>query len=279
VKAIDTHAHFWDVSRLKYPWIERESIFDRTFSLEDYQRAAQALPISKMVFVECDADPKCSLEEVRWVEELARIDQRIQGIVAHVQLTDSVSWQADLESMADRPLVKGIRQNIQHHAPGFALQDSLSNGVRYAGKLGLHFELCLTHDQMAEAIDLVKRCPSVSFVLDHCGKPAIREGLREPWQTQMRELAVLPNVVCKISGLLTEADWGRWRLEDILWYADSAAESFGISRIMFGSDWPVNEAAGGYHKWYGATQALTEGWSVLERERFYYLNAETFYRL
>lgn len=279
MNATDTHAHFWDVTRLNYPWIERGSVFDRTYSLEDYQHAARAVPIDKMVFVECDADPNCSFREVKWVEELAAVDERIKGIVARVQLTDNESYYADLEMMARRPLVKGIRQNIQGHSPGFALQESLLRGVRQVGKLGLHFELCLTHDQMDETIGLVKQCPDVSFVLDHCGKPGIRAGLRQQWREHMRELAALPNVVCKISGLLTEADWTHWRPEEVLWYANTAAELFGSSRIMFGSDWPVNEAAGGFDKWYALCQTLSDQWNVQERERFFSLNAETFYRL
>jgi L-fuconolactonase len=279
MRAIDAHAHFWDIEKLKYPWIEEGSFFDRTFSLADYQRAARVMPIEKMVFVECDAHPACSLTEVEWVEDLSTVDDRIQGIVARVQLTNNPDVIADLDVLASRPLVKGIRHNIQGNPPGFALQDSFVTGINEAHRRGFHFELCLTHDQLAETIKLVRRCSEASFVLDHCGKPGIRVASKEPWRTQMRELAQLQNVVCKISGLLTEADWKKWTVGEVLWYAQESADAFGRARIMFGSDWPVNEAAGGFSRWFDVTRALTAKWSAEENDEFFFGNANRFYRL
>jgi L-fuconolactonase len=279
VKVIDTHAHFWDVEKLSYPWIEKGSFFDKRFSLADYQRAAGVMPIDKMVFIECDAHPALGLKEAEWVEALSRVDGRIQGIVARVQLTNNSDVASDLDLLASMPLVKGIRHNIQRNPPGFALQSSFVEGIKEGHRRGFHFELCLTHDQLGETIELVERCKDVSFVLDHCGKPGIRDGSREPWRTQIRELARLPNVICKISGLLTEADWNSWTVDEVLWYAQESADAFGRSRIMFGSDWPVNEAAGGYGRWRDLTDALTSGWGADEKREFYYSNAERFYRL
>ena len=279
MRAIDAHAHFWDIQKLKYPWIDAGSLFNRTFSLADYRRAAGVMPIEKMIFVECDAHPACGLREVEWVEGLSRSDDRIQGIVARVQLTQNPDVIADLDVLASKPLVKGIRHNIQGNPPGFALQDSFVAGINAAHHRGFHFELCLTHGQMAEAIELVRRCSEVSFVLDHCGKPGIRGAIQEPWRTQIRELAQLPNVICKISGLLTEADWEKWTVDEVLWYAQEAADAFGRSRIMFGSDWPVNEAAGGFRRWFELTTALTDRWGAEEKDEFYFSNAKKFYRL
>jgi len=278
-RLVDSHAHFWDVARFNYPWIEPGSVFDRTFSLADYQQASHAVPIEKMVFVECDAHPSLGRAEAQWVEQLATLDPRICGLVARVQLTDNDALQADLQAVAERPLVKGIRHNIQHNPPGFALRDEFVHGIKLAHRHGLHFELCLTHDQLSEVIQLVQRCPEVSFVLDHCAKPAIRAGLKAPWEAEIRALARLPNVVCKISGLLTEADWSHWTLEEILWYAQTAADAFGGKRILFGSDWPVNEAAGGYARWYSVTESLSRRWSAAEKDDFYFSNAERVYRL
>lgn len=117
------------------------------------------------------------------------------------------------------------------------------------------------------------------LVLDHCGKPGIRDGEREPWLARIRELAALPNVVCKISGLVTEAQWERWQPEDILWYARQAADAFGPTRILFGSDWPICEAAGGFAKWFRVAQELTVSWSSGDRESFFCRNAARVYRL
>jgi L-fuconolactonase len=280
MKVIDTHAHFWDVDALRYPWIEKGSVFDRTFSLEDYQRASAAIPIARMIFVEADAHSSCSLREAQWVQGLSAVDGRIQGIVARVTLTGNAGdVLADLEAAEAIPLLKGIRDNIQNHPTGFAIQSSFVRGVKELASRGLHFELCLKHQQLGETLELVRRCPEVQFVLDHCAKPDIRGGAREPWLSQIREMAALPNVVCKISGLVTEAEWDRWQPEEILWYARQAADAFGPARILFGSDWPVNEAAGGYPKWFRLAETLASPWSMSERESFFWRNAERVYRL
>lgn len=279
MKVIDTHAHFWDPGRFEYPWIEPGTFFSRSFLLSDYQQASEGTPIDKMVFVECDCSPMHSIEEVEWAQQYASADTRIRGIVAHVHLTDEQQVDPNLEKLASIPLVRGVRHNIQSTPPGFALQDAFVRGVKKVHQKNMHFELCITHDQMGEAIELIKRCPEGQFVLDHCGKPGIKAGIKEPWMSQMKQMAGFDNVVCKISGLLTEADWKTWTPEDILPYAAHAAETFGVPRVMFGSDWPVSEAAGGFSKWYGLTLALTNSWSDSEKNDFYYNNANSFYRL
>jgi len=279
MNVIDTHAHFWDVGRFDYPWIEKGSFFYRNFLLSDYQKASNNVPIKKMIFVECNCSPEFSEEEADWVIQNAKLDHRICGIVSHVPLTDEYGVDARLERMADKPLVKGIRHNIQFEQTGFATADVFVRGVKKVHQRKLHFELCITHDQLGETIELVRKCPEVFFILDHCGKPAIKAGIREPWMTEIKELALFDNVVCKISGLLTEADTKEWKTEEILFYANHAVEVFGTSRVMFGSDWPVSELAGGYLTWYDLTRTLTKSWNRDEKEDFYYKNAEKFYRL
>lgn len=279
MKVIDTHAHFWNVEKFDYPWIEKGSVFDRNFLLEDYQDASSNIAIEKIVFVECNCTPGDSWKEVNWVREYARMDPRIRGIVAHVPLTDAANVDARLERMAAIPLIKGIRHNIQWNEPGFATNEVFIQGVKKVHQKGLHFELCLTHDQMDETLELVRRCPEVRFVLDHCAKPGIKSGSKEPWMTQMRQMAQFENVTCKISGLVTEADWAAWKAEEVLFYCKYAAEVFGISRIMFGSDWPVCTVAGGLEKWYALTQKMTWHWTTSEREDFYFNNGERVYEL
>jgi predicted TIM-barrel fold metal-dependent hydrolase len=280
VRVLDSHVHFWNADRLRYPWIERGSAFDRGFVLPDYLRTcAQAqVGVAGLIFVEADADSSCSLHEARWAQELAA-DPRIRGMVARVALTESRAVAADLDALAAMPLVRGIRDNIQGHSPGFALQRSFVQGVREVGRRGMHFELCLQHPQLAETIELARRCPDVPLVLDHCAKPGIRGGEREPWLTQIRQLAALPNIVCKVSGLMSEAAPDRWQPEEILWYARQAADAFGPDRILFGSDWPVCEAAGGFEKWFRVAQTLAAPWSAGDRESFFWRNAERVYRL
>lgn len=279
MQVIDTHVHFWDTASLSYPWIKRGSMFDRAFTLSDYRAAAREAPIRRIIFVEADAHPDCSVREATWIQDLSLKDPRIQGIVARVSLTGSRSVLADLDSMSKLPLLKGIRDNIQNHPPGFALQGAFIQGVKEVHRRGMHFELCLKHHQLGETIELVKQCSEGPFVLDHCAKPDIRQGLREPWLAQIRELAALPNVVCKISGLVTEADWANWTPEQLLWYARQAVDAFGPQRIMFGSDWPVNEVAGGFMKWFRIAETLCADWSDSDRELFFFGNGMRVYRL
>jgi L-fuconolactonase len=279
VKILDTHVHFWDTAALRYPWIETGSPFDRTYTPQDYRSAAGDQPVAGMIFIEADADSTCSLREARWVQGLAAGDPGVQGIVARVALTGNPSVPADLDAVASIPLVRGIRDNIQGHPPGFATQPAFVRGVKEAGRRGLHFELCVKHHQLEETLDLARQCPEVFLVLDHCAKPDIRKGAREPWLSQIRQLAALPNVVCKISGLATEADWTRWQPEDLLWFARQAADAFGPARVLFGSDWPVCEVAGGFLKWLAVAEVLAAPWSASDRESFFYRNAERVYRL
>jgi len=158
-------------------------------------------------------------------------------------------------------------------------RDRFVGVVREVHRHGLHFELCLKHAQFDETIELVRRCPDGAFVLDHCAKPGIAAAMREPWATRMRDMAALPNVAYKISGLITEADWAGWVPDEILWYARTAAEAFGHDRIMFGSDWPVSEVAGGYMAWFRLADALAANWSAEDRDKFFRRNAERVYRL
>ncbi|MFT4091471.1 MAG: amidohydrolase family protein [Asticcacaulis sp.] len=278
MRIVDTHAHFWDVEAIDYPWIEAGSPFARSFHLEDYQRVTEGLPVERMVFVECDAHARHSFKEAQWVSDMVAREPRIQAIVARVSLMDAGVAQT-MAAVTSLPLVRGVRDNIQNNPAGFALQAPFVKGVQEVHRRGLHFELCLKHHQLGETIELVRQCPEGQFVLDHCAKPDIAGGQREPWAAQMRELAALPNVVCKISGLVTEADWQNWVAHEVLWYAQVAADAFGPDRIMYGSDWPVSEVAGGYMGWFRLAQALAVNWSEDERDRFFRRNAERVYRL
>jgi L-fuconolactonase len=279
IPVTDAHAHFWSPSLFDYRWIAGDSPFARDFLPEAYRDASHGIGVERMVFVECDCHPRHSVAEADWVLGLARLDPRIVGIVAHAELTDPAALDGVLQDLAANPLLKGIRHNIQGQPGGFCLQDDFVAGVKKAWGLGFHFELCITHDQMDDAIALVERCPGVSFMLDHCGKPGIRAGLTEPWATRLRTLAEVPEVFCKISGLLTEADWASWTPDEVMAYMETAAEAFGPDRIVYGSDWPVNTVAGGYARWHDLALRFTEGWSEQDRYAFFHGNAGRFYRL
>jgi len=275
---LDAHVHFWDPRQLTYPWLNDVAPLQRPFLPPDYGAAAAPAHIDTVIFVECNCSPAQSFDEIALIERLRQQDDRIGGIVAYVDLTDERSRARALEHLSQHAQVKGVRQNIQGNPAGFALQSSFVEGVRAAAAAGYTFDLCVTHDQLPETAELVARCPAARFVLDHCGKPPIREALIEPWRTHLRTLAAFDNVCCKISGLLTEAA-RPWRADDVTPYVLHVVDAFGIDRVMFGSDWPVLTLAARFRDWYDLTCRLAAPWSASEQRRFFHANAANFYGL
>ncbi len=275
---VDAHVHFWQPDELEYPWLADLPPLRRAFLPRDHAAACGAVAIEKLVFVEANCRPDQALAEVRFIEALAAEDGRIAGIVAFVDLTRLRQAMETLDALADVPLVRGIRHNIQGNPRGFCLQPAFVEGVREAGRLGLSFDLCVTHDQLEDAIELARRCPDTRMVLDHCGKPPIATGLLDPWRKDIETLASLDHVWCKLSGLLTEAG-ARREDEDLAPYARHVAQAFGAGRLMYGSDWPVLTLAGTYDDWFGFTERFTADWSAAEARAFYGENATRCYRL
>ena len=144
---------------------------------------------------------------------------------------------------------------------------------------GLSFDLCINHKQLANTLKLVKQCPNVKFIMDHIAKPDIKAGLLDPWRAQLRELAQFPNVWCKLSGLVTEADFQKWTPADLQPYIDHVVDCFGFGRVIFGGDWPVSTQATDYPRWVTTLDAALKGASPDELHQLYVRNAEAFYRV
>ncbi|MDP3071201.1 MAG: amidohydrolase [Opitutaceae bacterium] len=277
---VDTHLHLWDLGRLRYAWLPNVPALNRNHLLDDYRRACGAVAVAKMVFVQCECDPAQSQAEADWVAELARVDPRIRGIVAQAPLELGDAVEPALAALAANPLVKGVRRLLQEEKDdAFCLRPDFVRGVRRLARHGLSFDLCIFHRQLASAIELVRQCPGVNFILDHIGKPGIKAGRLDPWRAQLRELAALPNVWCKISGVATEADHAAWTPADLRPYLDHAIACFGFDRVMFGGDWPVSTLAGDYPRWVATLDDVLRGCSPDERHRLYVRNAEAFYRV
>jgi L-fuconolactonase len=196
-------------------------------------------------------------------------------------LEEGAAAETDIAAFAKMPLARGVRRLIQGHAdePGWCLRPAFVEGVRLVAAHGLHFEICIYHPQMNDAAELVRRCPEVSFVLDHIGKPGIRDGLAEPWRRELRDLAALPNVVCKLSGVITEADYRSWSYDQIAPYMSHVIDTFGFDRLMFGGDWPVLELAATYPEWVAAVDRVTAGAAEGDLRKLYRDNAIRIYRL
>ncbi len=278
---IDTHLHLWNPKVLRYPWLDNIPGLNRPYLLADYKQACEPVRVEKMIFVQCECEPLQYQRDVEWVLSLAQDDPRIQGIVPWAPLEKGAAVRAELAGLAAHNMVKGIRRIIQFESDGnFCLRPDFIRGVRLLAQFDLHFEICVKGDeQFRNILELVRRCPRVRFILDHVGKPFIKEGLMEPWKTCLRELAAQPNTWCKISGLATEADCQKWTREQIKTYVDHALDCFGWDRVMFGGDWPVACQATEYPRWVATLQWAVRGASRTQIQKLFHNNAVGFYRL
>lgn len=277
---IDTHVHLWNPERLRYGWLKNVPALNRPFLPADFRAASESAGLEKLIFVECGRDPDQGFEEASWVTDLAREEPRLAGIVAHAAVEKGGLVTGELQALARLPLVRGVRRLLQDEAdPEFCLRRDFVAGVRGLAEFGFSFDLCIYHHQLAAVTELVRRCPEVTFILDHLGKPAVKDRLFEPWATRLRALATLPNVWCKLSGLTTEADPARWQPADLRPYLDHALDCFGYGRVMFGGDWPVSTLATTYPRWVEVVHDAVASAPETDRERLFRTNALACYRL
>lgn len=276
---VDAHLHIYDPARLRYPWMAGEAKLQGRHEPAEFRQAAGPVAVEAAVFVEVDVEEKSQLDEVRYVEDAG--DGLVRAQVAAVRLDRGADTRRHLEALGAHPSVRGVRHLVQGHVdePGWALRPEFVDGVRMLAEFGLSFDLCIRHPQMGEAVELCRRCPETAIVLDHIGKPGIRERAWEPWAAWMAELAALPHVWCKISGAATEADHADWREDEVLPYLAHAIGSFGYERSMFGGDWPVCELATDYPRWVALVDRAAAGASGAEKRRLFRGSASAFYRL
>jgi L-fuconolactonase len=259
IPIVDAHVHLWNPDQLSMPWLENIPALRRPYGLQEYREQTWGLPIAGMVYVEVGVDPQQALREARHVVELAREEPRLQAIVAAAPGDQSATVRGHLEALiALSPLVKGVRRNIQDEAePDFCLRPDFVEGVRLLAEYGLSFDLCIRHWQLPFVVELVRKCPDTRFILDHLGKPDTKQHVLDPWREHVAQLAALPNVWCKVSGLVTEADPQRWTPEDLAPYVAYALEVFGEDRVAFGGDWPGLLLASSYDRWIETLDSLT----------------------
>ncbi len=276
---VDTHVHLWDPNHLRYSWLDDIPLLNQQYLLDEYRQACGTVQVDQMVFVQCECAADQHVQEAEWVAGLARQDRRIRGIVANAPLERGEVVAEDLEALTRIPLVKGIRRLLQSEDAAYCLQPGFIEGVRLLSAHGLSFDICIFHPQLANVITFVGQCPEVSFILDHIGKPDIRKQVFDPWKDELKALAEMPNVVCKVSGLVTEADMERWTPEDLKPYIDHVIACFGMDRVMYGGDWPVAAQATTYPRWVEALSWATSDLSDAERRKLFRDNAISFYRL
>ncbi len=277
---VDTHVHLWDTRRLRYPWLADLPRLDRPHLPAEYREATGGLAVEAMVFMQCEADPAQAMEEAEWASGLARGEPWLKGIIPWAPLEEGEGARPFLERLARLPGVKGVRRIIQYEPdPEFCLRPDFVRGVSLLAEYGWSFDLCISHVHLKNTIELVRRCPRITFVLDHIGKPNIKERVWQPWAGELAELARLPNVACKVSGMVTEDDHGSWKRENLKPYIDHVLACFGFDRVVYGGDWPVVTLAAAYSQWVEALDWALEGRTAGERSRLYRHNAVRIYRL
>ena len=278
---VDAHVHLYDPGVVTFPWMKAVPKLDRPYLPADFRALTDGVEIEALVFVEVDAAPGQNLKEAEWVDGLTAVEPRLRGMVASIPLEKGEGARAELDAYRRLGIAREPGRHPERHAdePGWAVHHDLLPGVRMLPDYGFTFDLCLYHRQLAEVTELCRRCPEVRFIIDHIAKPGVRDGLTEPWRREMREIARLPNVFCKISGVVTEADHARWTEAEVAPYIAHAIDCFGFDRVVYGGDWPVSELASTYRRWVDLVDSVVAGASETERRKLYRDNAIAFYRL
>jgi L-fuconolactonase len=283
---IDTHLHIWDMDRLRYSAFAGHPLFGRSYHIEDYTRDCGPLQVEAMVFLECYADFDATggqyLDEITFVEDSARRDPRIRGIVPMAPL----EWGARVEPLLHQmhqqhPTVKGIRRIMEFDADprALTLSQDFIDGVNLLHQFGWHFEINVNYTQMDIIRAFVDRIPDVPMILDHCGKPGIRQGALSQYINDIKALSQHPNLWIKLSDLPPYADPAHWTIDDLRPYIDATFDIFGFDRTIYAGDWPICLQATSLPRWVATLDEALAGTSDRDLRKFYRDNANTFYRL
>jgi L-fuconolactonase len=242
---IDAHQHFWRYNSDEFDWIDDSmSALRRDFLPDDLKPELEGAGFRGSVAVQA----RQSLEETRWLLELAASSPLILGVVGWVDLR-SLDLRAQLQEFAGNPKLVGVRHVVQGEPDDrFLLRQDFLRGIGMLEEFDLAYDILIYPNHLPIAAEFVQHFPRQCFVLDHLAKPFIKSGIIHPWQTGMRDLARFPNVFCKLSGMVTEADWRNWKPEHMKPYLDIALDCFSPERLMIGSDWPVCTVAASYSR-------------------------------
>ncbi|MFF8352175.1 amidohydrolase family protein [Streptomyces chartreusis] len=267
---VDAHHHVWDLSVRDQEWIRGPELqpLRRNFGVGDLAPEARAAGVGRTVLVQTITVP----EETPEFLALAAGHELIAGVVGWTDLTrpDIADELSRLRELPGGRYLKGIRHQVQGEAdPEWLLRADVRRGLAAVAEAGLVYDLVVLPHQLPACVEAAADLPGLTFVLDHLGKPPIASGTREPWTRDVRALAALPNTVCKLSGLVTEADLADWTVTDLRPYADAVLEAFGPGRLMFGSDWPVCTLAATYAEVLDAAAELTAALSGAERTQVF----------
>jgi L-fuconolactonase len=276
---VDSHHHFWDPARATYPWMtDALAPIRRRFGPEDLRPLLAANGVERTILVQT----RSSLDETREFLATAAEHEFIAGVVGWVDLTapDVAERLAELRAGPGGPKLVGIRHQVHDEAdPHWLARPDVRRGVAAVGEAGLAYDILVRTRELPAALALVRDLPTMRFVIDHLAKPPIATGAIDEWAARLKPLADPPNVFCKLSGMVTEADWKHWTARDLAPYASRVLDWFGPERCVFGSDWPVCLLAASYAHVIDACGVAMGDVPSAERERIFGGNAVELYRL
>jgi L-fuconolactonase len=276
VKTIDAHQHFWQFNAVRDSWITDEmSVIQKNFSPNDLKPVLQQNGFDGCVAVQASQ----SEEETRFLISLATENDFVKGVVGWIDLqADNIEER--LEEYKSIPVVKGFRHVLQGEPQrDLMLNPGFKRGIEALQQYGFTYDILIFPDQVKFSDELVAFFPEQKFVIDHIAKPYIKRKEIDEWKKDMENIAKHENVYCKISGMVTEADWKTWKKEDFEPYLDVVVNAFGTNRILFGSDWPVCLVAASYQEMLAIVKGYFASFSKDEQEQFFGLNAIRFYNL
>jgi len=274
---IDAHQHFWELGRFNMDWLKSEpnQPINKSFLPDDLKPLIKKAGVDKTVFVQTQHD----VEENRWALKLADQDDFICGVVGWVDLA-SEKCEEQLLEFKENPKFVGIRHITQDEPDDdFAIRPDVIRGMKVLQKHQVPFDLLFFVKHLKHAQTLAKELPDLPMVIDHLAKPHIKDHKLDDWEANFRAAAKFPNMHCKLSGMVTEANWANWKPADLKPYIDIALDAFGPDRLMFGSDWPVCELAGTYQQVFDALNECLGAISDDERDHIFRSTAIDFYGL
>ncbi len=272
---IDSHQHFWTYDPENFAWLTDDMAnIRRSFQPEDLKPILDYHEFDGCVFVQVNQ----SENETIHFNEIAIQNDFIKGVVGWTNFFSS-KIDENLEKYSLMPKVKGFRHIVQGEPVGYMKNPHFIEGIKKLGKYGFTYDILVFPKQLKDAIFIAQACPDTNFVLDHIAKPLIKQGKVTQWSNYIKKLAENPNVHCKVSGMVTEADYKNWKKEDFYIYLDIILNSFGVERLMYGSDWPVCLVAASYEEQLNIVESYFSELSINEKEKIFGLNAMRFYKL
>jgi L-fuconolactonase len=272
---IDAHQHFWKFDPVRDSWInETMQKIQRDFLPEDLLPLFQENQFSGCVAVQASQ----SEDETNFLVNLAAKNDFIKGVVGWVDLR-GVTIEERLNHFSGYKKIKGFRHVVQGEADDFMLRKDFQNGIAALKQFNFTYDILIFHRQLPAAINLVNQFPDQPFVIDHIAKPDIKSGDILSWKKGIVEIAKAENVLCKISGMVTEADWSNWKMDDLKPYLDVIFENFSADKLMFGSDWPVCNVASNYSELVKTLEDYIAQLAVQNQNKIWHKNATSFYKL